>query len=254
MTTKKRTILWLLTLGLALPGWSVAGEVTVAVAANFLAPMKAIARRFEAQSGHGVTLVSGSSGKLYAQIRQGAPFDLFLSADREKPRSLAASGEIVADTRFTYAVGRLVLWSPGKSLPDNPLDDLAGDSYRRLAVANPELAPYGRAAVEVLQSLGIARSASARLVRGENIAQTWQFVATGNADAGLVALSQIRQRSPDAATWALVPDRLHGPILQDAVLLRAGADSAAARALLTFLRSETALEVIRQFGYGRPDG
>ncbi len=253
MTPHSLRLRLLLLACLALPVPGLAAEARVAVAANFMAPMKALAARFEAATGHRLTLVSGSSGKLYAQIVQGAPFHLFLSADREKPRRLAAEGRRVPGTRFTYAEGRLVLWVPGETLPPQPARYLREGDYRKLAIAHPRLAPYGRAAMEVLAALDAADAATPRLVRGENIAQAWQFVASGNADAGLVALSQVVERHGDSGELWPVPAHLHSPILQDGVLLPAGAGNPAARALLDFLRSDEARALIRDFGYGTDD-
>lgn len=245
---------WLLSVGLA---WSqacglvAAGEVRVAVAANFAAPFQQIAAGFTKQTGHAVKVSAASSGKLLLQIQHGAPFEVFLSADAEAPRKLAAGGLAVSDSAFTYAMGKLVLWSPDPSRIDAEGKALQGDALRRVAVANPKLAPYGAAAVEAMRALGLLERLSPRLVQGESIAQTYQFVATGNADAGFVALSQVQVpgQALRGAHW-LLPERLYTPIRQDAVLLKKGEGQVAAIALMRYLRSEPVRALIRTWGYG----
>lgn len=232
----------------AQPLW--AGTVTAAVAANFTRPMQAIAERFEAETGHQLRLSFGSSGQLFAQIQNGAPFDVFLSADQTKPQALIDSGDALADSRFTYAVGALALWS---STPDRFSDGealLRSGDFNRLAIANPRLAPYGVAAVEVLHRLGLNEQLADQIIQGQNIAQTHQFVATGNADLGLVALSQLIEngRAASGSAW-IIPANYYRPIRQDAVLLNRAHDNAAARALLDFLRSDTTQELIESYGY-----
>jgi molybdate transport system substrate-binding protein len=236
-------------LSLAVPSLSAhAGEATVAVAANFLAPMKQLALRFERASGHTLVLSSGSTGKFYAQIRNGAPFDVLLAADDETPARLLREGDAVRTQ--TYAVGRLALWSADASKIDGSDTLLRRGSYTKFAVANPRLAPYGAAAMQVLYKLGLAESAKAKFVMGENIGQTHHFVASGNADIGFVALSQVWQdgRLTGGSAW-LVPPALHAPIRQDAALLKRGAANPAAAALLDFLKSPEATAVIRSYGY-----
>jgi len=225
-------------------------EVLVAVAANFAAPMTELAQRFERQSGHELQLSFGASGRFFAQISNGAPYQVFLSADQDKPRRLVDSGLALADSRFTYALGALVLWSADAELDLSGPEVLRGSTYERLALANPRLAPYGQAAVEVLESLGLAEPSRSRWVMGENVAQTYQFVASGNASLGFVALSQVSAGGNLArgSGW-LVPTHLHTPIRQDAVLLTRAADCAACRQFLDFLRTPEAAEVIRDFGY-----
>lgn len=222
----------------------------VAVASNFAGTMATIAGRFEAASGHAVTLISGSTGKLYAQAVNGAPFDALLAADSSRPRRLEQDGHAVAGSRFTYAIGSLVLWSPQEGLVDPDGKVLSSGGYRFLAIANPDLAPYGRAASEVLESLGLWDAVAMKLVRGENIGQAYQFVRSGNAPMGLVAAAQLAQDAnrSGGSKWA-VPAELHSPIEQQAVLL---SDTAAGRELLEFLRGETALRLIRESGYLRP--
>lgn len=243
--------------GLLVPGWlaagspAAAGEVSVAVAANFAQPLARLAEGFKASTGHTLKISSGSTGKLYSQVVAGAPFEVLLSGDDETPARLAAEGHALAATRFTYATGRLVLWSATPGLVDAQGAVLAGTSFRYLAIANPRTAPYGRAAMEVLRARGLADVLEPRLVTGESIAQTYQFVLTGNAELGLVALSQVRVpgRQTSGSLW-LVPTTLHREIRQDAVLLRTGENHAAARALLDYLKSEPARALIRTYGYG----
>ncbi len=238
----------LLALLLAFPAArAAADQVSVAVASNFTAPLQAIVALYAERSDDSIRVSSASSGKLFAQIQHGAPFDVFLSADSEKPDALIASGEALAESRFTYALGRLALWS--SQAPPGAQQRLESGDFRHLAIANPRLAPYGRAAKEALEHMGQLDAAEGKLVTGENIAQTWQFVATGNAELGFVALSQVidgGEVPPDA--W-VVPREFHAPIRQDAVLLASAADKPAARALLEFLRSPEAAAIIRAFGY-----
>ncbi len=239
---------------LLLPASLQAGEVSVAVAANFSAPMKVIAEQFQVATGHRAILSFGSSGKFYAQIKNGAPYQVFLSADQAKPQALANDGMVVSGSRFTYALGALALWSADKNLIDESAAVLKTGNFRKLAIANPRLAPYGNAALETLDALGLRTALSASLVRGENIAQAYQFVGSGNAELGFVALSQVWQDGEirQGSGWK-VPGDLHSPIRQDAVLLLKGRRSAAAGALLAFLKSEQARDVIKRFGYRTPE-
>lgn len=229
---------------------AMAAEVSVAVAANFTAPMKQIAVEFEKSTGHKAVLAFGSSGKFFAQIKNGAPFQLFLSADDEKPAQLEKEGLTVAGSRFTYAVGTLVLWSPQPGLVDAGGAVLGRGHFSKLAIANPKLAPYGTAALEVLTKAGLLANITPKLVQGENIAQTYQFVSSGNADLGFVALSQVMKdgRVTSGSAW-IVPGKLHNPIRQDAVLLATGKENAAAKALLDYLKTDTARKIIRSYGY-----
>lgn len=233
---------------------SLAEELTVAVAANFTAAMKDIAAEFEEASGHRVRLAFGSSGKFYAQIKNGAPFQAFFSADTTKPAALEKDGLAVSGSRFTYAVGSLALWSADPALVDDRASVLKGGNFRKLALANPKLAPYGGAAVQVLRNLDLEETTRAKWVQGENIAQTFQFVATGNADLGFVALSQIlRGGQVKAGSAWIVPGDLYSPICQDAVLLRRGADSKGAVEFLQFLRGDKARAIIESYGYRFPE-
>jgi len=230
-----------------------AGEASVAVAANFLPAVEALRAPFRDASGHTLRLSAGATGQLYAQIIHGAPHHVFLAADRERPRRLVLEGHAVTDSRFTYAVGALALWSADPAMLDEPRAVLRAGRFRHLAIANPELAPYGAAARETLQSLGLWRTLQDKLVRGHNVAQAFQYVATGNAELGFVALSQVLDpRNPHEGSRWVVPASLHGPICQDAVLLSRGANNPAARAFLDFLRSRDAAQILRALGYRAP--
>lgn len=223
-------------------------EVRVAVATNFAEVMEELAERFEAASGHAVLVSPASTGAHYAQIRNGAPFDVFFSADRERPELLEQEGFGVAGTRFTYATGRLALWSPDPGLVDDAGAVLATGAFRYLAIANPELAPYGAAARQVLEQRGLWDGIQDRLVRGQDIGQAYAFVSSRNAELGFVALSQIQRPGAEVeGSWWLVPESGHDPIEQQAVLL---ADTPAAREFLDFVRGEEATALIRSFGYG----
>ena len=227
-----------------------AAEVQVAVAANFAGPMKVLAADFEKASGHKVVFSAGATGKFHAQIRAGAPFDVFLSADDETPARLDREGATVAGSRFTYAIGKLVLWSPKPDYVDAKGDVLRHNRFAHLAIASPRLAPYGAAAVEALGKLGLLAALEPKFVQGESISQTFGFVASGNAELGFVALSQVQEdgKLKSGSAW-IVPSTLHGPIRQDAVMLAAGRDNPAAAALMTYLKSAPARQVIRAFGY-----
>ena len=228
-----------------------AAEVSVAVAANFTAPMQKLAQAFEAETGHKAVLAFGSTGTLYAQIRNGAPFQILLAADDETPLKIEKEGLGIAGSRFTYAIGKLVLWSKQPGLVDDKGEVLRSGTFQRIALANPKLAPYGAAAMETMTQLGVAQALQPRFVQGENIAQTYQFVFTENAQLGFVALSQVYVdgKIAQGSAW-MVPDNLHTPIQQDAILLKKGGDSPAATALMQFLRGERAKALIRSYGYG----
>ncbi len=230
-----------------------AADIRVAVAANFARPMKVLAEQFSEDSAYTLTVSLGSSGKLYAQIVHGAPFDLFFSADQEKPLALEQRGLAQSGTRFTYALGALLLWSGSKPAGTSVKELLLTGEFQRLALANPRFAPYGTAADDVLQNLGLLEQTRSKRVLGENIAQTFQFVASGNADLGFVALSQLTPLESVAAQsiWR-VPATLHRTIRQDAVLLAHAADSDAAREFLTFVRSERAARIMEAHGYRAP--
>lgn len=233
----------------ALPAPAFAAEIRIAVASNFGPAMQVIARRFESRTGHEVILIFGSTGKQYAQIKHGAPFDAFFSADSQRPKQLEQDGVAVAGTRFTYAVGKLVLWSPVSGYVDPSGDVLKTGDFKHLAIANPELAPYGIAAQQVLQSRGLWEPLASRLVRGESIAQAFQFVNSGNAELGFVAYAQIKKPGKLQGSYWDIPQSLYSPIEQQAVLLR---DSEPARAFLQFIKSWEALKIIGVFGYQAP--
>jgi len=241
---------WCLLSGCLLTLSAAAAEVKVAVAANFTAPMKVIARDFEQATGHKASLSFGATGQFYAQIKNGAPFAILLSADDTTPARLAQEGLGLGDSRFTYAIGRLVLWSKRPDLVDGEGSVLKTNRFQKLAIANPKLAPYGQAAMEVLTQMGLAATLAPRLVEGSSIGQAYQFVASENAELGFVALSQVFENGKirEGSGW-IVPSSLHAPIQQDAILLTPGQDQAAARALMSYLRSERARAVITAFGY-----
>ncbi len=238
---------------LLLPAAAQAAEVRVAVAANFAQPMKDIAAEFEKDSGHKASLTQGATGKFYAQISNGAPFELFLSADDETTERLLKEGRAVAGSGFTYAIGRLALWSPDVKLVDSGGAVLKTDSFRFVAIANAKVAPYGRAAVQAMQKLGVLSKVEPRVVQGESIAQTYQFVSSGNAQLGFVALSQVWEngRLRSGSAW-VVPEAMHETLKQDAVLLNPGKDAPAARALLDYLKSDKAKKIIERYGYRIP--
>ena len=227
-----------------------AETLRVAVASNFKTTLEALVEDFGATSKHRVIVASGSTGKHYAQIRNGAPFDHFFAADVRRPRLLEQQKRSVPGTRFTYAIGMLVLWSPQAGYVDDQGRVLESGTFRRLAIANPRLAPYGLAAKQVLQQRGLYERLLSRLVRGENIAQTFQFVATGNAQLGFVSLSQLRgsHMVQQGSLWT-IPESLYDPIEQQAIMLN---DTPAARALIAYIKSEPAGRIIRRFGYATP--
>jgi molybdate transport system substrate-binding protein len=227
-----------------------AGEALIAVAANFAEPVKAVAAVLERTTGHTLKITVGATGKLYAQIRNGAPFDVLLAADTETPAQLERDGLAQAGSRFTYATGRLVLWSADVTRIDPKGEVLKGGRFRRLAYANPKVAPYGEAAVQVIDKLGLTAAVTPRLVQGESIGQTFSFVHTGNAELGFVAMSQVLEggRLKSGSMW-VIPQALYDPIRQDAVLLQRGAANPAARALMTLLKSPNIRDLIRSYGY-----
>jgi molybdate transport system substrate-binding protein len=227
-----------------------AAQVSVAVAANFTAPMQKIATAFAQDTGHQAILAFGSTGRFYAQISHGAPFHVLLSADDETPARLVTEGQGDAGSRFTYAIGRLVLWSKQSTLVDDRGEVLKSGRFERLALADGKLSPYGAAAIETLTRLGLAQSLRPKFVQGESIAQTYQFVATGNAALGFVALSQVfaEGRLTQGSAW-IVPASLHTPLRQDAVMLSAGKANPAAAAFMRYLHGDKARAIIRAHGY-----
>ena len=229
---------------------AVAGGVQVAVAANFTAPMQAIARQFEQDTGHKAVAAFGATGQFYAQIKNGAPFDVFLAADDVRPARLEAERQTVPGSRFTYATGSLALWSAQPGYVDGQGAVLKQNAFRHLAIANPKAAPYGLAATQVLDRLGLAAAVKPKIVQGQSIAQTQQFVASGNAELGFVALSQVYKDGQLSAGSAwLVPGELHDPIKQDAVILAKGKDNPAAQAFVDYLKSPKAAAIIKSYGY-----
>jgi molybdate transport system substrate-binding protein len=228
-----------------------ADTTLVAVAANFTKPMNEIAAAFEKSTGHTAQLSFGASGKFVSQFENGAPFEVFLSADDKNPLKLEQSGLAVPGSRFTYAIGKLALWSSTANYVDDQGKILSSGGFKHLAVADPKLAPYGAAALEVLKNKGLLEKLQPLFVHGENIAQTHEFISTGNAELGFVALSQVIDNGKIAkgSGW-IVPENLHSPILQDAILLKTGANNPAALALLDFLKSAPALAIIHKYGYG----
>lgn len=230
---------------------SKADTTLVAVAANFTKPMTDIAEAFEKTAGHSAKLSFGSSGKFVAQIENGAPFEVFLSADDKAPAKLEQSGFAVANSHFTYAIGKLVLWSATANLVDAQGEILSKGGFKHLALANPKLAAYGAAALEVLKNKNLLNKLQPLFVQGENIAQTYQFVSTGNAELGFVALSQVidNGKISSGSAWQ-IPENLYTPLHQEAVLLKKGEDNPAASALMQFLKSPEAKAIISKYGYG----
>jgi molybdate transport system substrate-binding protein len=230
---------------------SLAGEVSVAVASNFAVPLERLGAGFTAATGHRLTISAGATGKFYSQIVAGAPFEVLIAADDVTPKKLVAEGRALAGSRFTYAIGKLVLWSARPGFVDDQGAALTSGRVSRIAIANPRVAPYGAAALEVLKALGLSEALAAKLVTAESIGQAFQFVATGNAELGFVALSQVAVpgRAATGSYW-VVPASLYRGIRQDAVLLKAGEKNPAAAALMAYLQSAPAKDLIRSFGYG----
>lgn len=229
---------------------ALADEVQVAVAANFTAPIQAIAADFKKDTGHTLVAAYGATGQFYTQIKNGAPFEVFLSADDTTPQKLESEGDTVKGSRFTYAVGTLALWSAKDGYVDTQGAVLAKNQYQHLSIANPKAAPYGLAATQVLAKLGLAEQVKGKLVEGQNITQAYQFVSTGNAELGFVALSQIYKdgKVSSGSAW-IVPGQMHDPIKQDAVILNKGKDNPAAKALVDYLKGPKAAVIIKSYGY-----
>lgn len=230
-----------------------AGEVSAAVAANFTEPMKQIVELFQKETGHTARLSFGSSGKFTSQIKEGAPFDVFIAADEKNPKLLEKEGLAVEGSRFVYALGKLVLWSAQPGFVDDKGYVLHKGNYNKIAYADPKLAPYGLAAKETFEDQGLWTVVQGKLVTGESITQTYQFAATGNAELAFIALSQItKDGKVSEGSWWIVPAHMYNPIKQAAVQLTAAKDKDAAKAFLTFLKSEKAVAIIRNFGYELP--
>ncbi|MEY3288586.1 MAG: hypothetical protein RLZZ419_828 [Pseudomonadota bacterium] len=251
LTIFKRTIIMIAFLLFGQSSWS--ATVLVAVAANFSKPMTEIATEFEKATGHSAHLSFGSSGKFVAQMENGGPFDVLLSADEKGPEKLEQAGLTVPNTRFVYALGKLVLWSATPGYVDDQGNILTTGGFKHLALADPKLAPYGAAAVEVLKKMKLFDKLSPLFVQGENIAQTYQFISTANAELGFVALSQVIENGKIAtgSGW-IIPDDQYAPIRQGAVLMKKGAENPAAPALLAYLKSTPALAIIEKYGYVLP--
>ena len=232
-----------------------AGEVSVAVAANFTAPLKEIVTRFERESGHKVVASFGATGQFYAQIRNGSPFDMLLAADESVPTKLEQEGNAVPGTRFTYAIGRLVLWSAKTGLVDDRGAVLSVGEFGHLAIANPITAPYGLAAVQTLKALGEYERIAPKFVQGANITQTFQFIQTGNAPLGFVAMSQVFENGKlqSGSVW-IVPTKLYAPIRQQAVVLSKGRSNPVALAFFSYLKGKAARDVMRYYGYDFEQG
>ena len=247
----KNTLFCLLTATIA--ALAHADEVQVAVAANFTGPMQVIAPLFERDTGHKVVSSYGATGKFYAQVVNGAPFEVLLAADDETPARMVREGHAVAGTPFTYAIGTLVLWSAKADFVDGKGEVLKKADFKHLAIANPKTAPYGAAALQAMGKLGVAEQLKPRFVQGENISQTQQFVVTGAAELGFIAYSQVIRngRIGSGSGW-IVPAKLYDPIRQDAVILARGRDKPAALALLNYLKGDKAKAIIRSFGYELP--
>jgi molybdate transport system substrate-binding protein len=247
---KLRLVLFVCMLTLA-PLAARAGEVQVAVAANFAGPLARVGEAFTAATGHTLKVSAGATGKFYSQIAAGAPFEVLIAADDETPRKLVADGLALAGSNFTYAIGKLVLWSAQPGFVDDQGAVLASGKFAHLAIANPKVAPYGAAALQVLKARGLSEAITPRLVTAESIAQAYQFVSTGNAALGFLALSQVAvPGKPVTGSYWLVPPALYGEIRQDAVLLKAGERNPAATALLAYLKGGAARDIIQSFGYG----
>ena len=231
-------------------GLTHAAEVHIAVAANFTAPINEIAAAFEKASGHKVIAAFGPTGGLYTQIMHGAPFEVFLAADDSTPARLETVGEILAGSRFTYVIGKLVLWSASAGYVDAQGEVLRRNEFNHLSIGNPKTAPYGLAATQVLARLGLTDAVKPKLVEGTNITQAYQFVATGNAELGFVALSQVYKdgQISGGSAW-IVPEDMYEPIRQDAVILNKGKDNPAAAALVDYLKGPKAAAVIKSYGY-----
>ncbi|MBB1608406.1 MULTISPECIES: molybdate ABC transporter substrate-binding protein [unclassified Pseudomonas] len=229
---------------------ALADEVQVAVAANFTAPIQAIAKDFEKDTGHKLVASFGATGQFYAQIKNGAPFEVFLAADDSTPAKLEQEKAVVPGSRFTYAIGKLALWSPKDGYVDAKGEVLKQGGFQHLSIANPKTAPYGLAATQVLDKLGLKDKLAGKIVEGQNIGQAYQFVSSGNAELGFVALSQIYKDGKVTAGSAwIVPADLYEPIRQDAVILEKGKDNAAAKALVDYLKGPKAAAVIKAYGY-----
>ena len=247
-TIISRTVITLALLLFGQASWS--ATVLVAVAANFSKPMTEIVSQFEKATGHSAKLSFGSSGKFVSQLENGGPFEVLLSADEKGPEKLEQAGLTVPNSRFVYALGKLVLWSATPNFVDDKGKILMTSNFKHLALADPKVAPYGAAAIDVLKKLKLFEKLQPLFVQGENIAQTYQFISTANAELGFLALSQVIKNGKivGGSSW-IIPDNLHAPIRQGAVLMKIGAENPAARALIDYLKSIPALAIIKKYGY-----
>jgi molybdate transport system substrate-binding protein len=247
-TIISRTVITLALLLFGQASWS--ATVLVAVAANFSKPMTEIVSQFEKATGHSVKLSFGSSGKFVSQLENGGPFEVLLSADEKGPEKLEQAGLTVPNTRFVYALGKLVLWSSKPNFVDDKGKILMTSNFKHLALADPKVAPYGAAAIDVLKKMKLLEKLQPLFVQGENIAQTYQFISTANAELGFLALSQVIENGKivGGSSW-IIPDNLHAPIRQGAVLMKIGAENPAAHALIDYLKSIPALAIIKKYGY-----
>jgi molybdate transport system substrate-binding protein len=247
-TIISRTVITLTLLLFGQASWS--ATVLVAVAANFSKPMTEIVSQFEKATGHSVKLSFGSSGKFVSQLENGGPFEVLVSADEKGPEKLEQAGLTVPNTRFVYALGKLVLWSSKPNFVDDKGKILMTSNFKHLALADPKVAPYGAAAIDVLKKMKLLEKLQPLFVQGENIAQTYQFISTANAELGFLALSQVIENGKivGGSSW-IIPDNLHAPIRQGAVLMKKGAENPAARALIDYLKSIPALAIINKYGY-----
>lgn len=247
-TIISRTVITLTLLLFGQASWS--ATVLVAVAANFSKPMTEIVSQFEKATGHSVKLSFGSSGKFVSQLENGGPFEVLLSADEKGPEKLEQAGLTVPNTRFVYALGKLVLWSSKPNFVDDKGKILMTSNFKHLALADPKVAPYGAAAIDVLKKMKLLEKLQPLFVQGENIAQTYQFISTANAELGFLALSQVIENGKivGGSSW-IIPDNLHAPIRQGAVLMKKGAENPAARSLIDYLKSIPALAIINKYGY-----
>lgn len=245
-----RVAFWVYLLLLCVLEAARAESVNVAVSSNFASALEVISRSFEEATGHRVISTSGATGKFYAQIKSGAPFEVFLSADAATPQRLEEEGWVVTGSRFTYAIGRLVLWSSKSHVIDREGKVLAKGDFEHLSMANPKTSPYGLAAMEVMENRGLVGRLSPKLVQGENIAQAHQFIVSGNAQLGFVALSQVYRdgQLTSGSAW-FIPDGEYKPIRQDVALLKNGAGNPVAKAFLAYIKSPAALDVMSSFGY-----
>ena len=247
-TIISRTAITLALLLFGQASWS--ATVLVAVAANFSKPMTEIVSQFEKATGHSAKLSFGSSGKFVSQLENGGPFEVLLSADEKGPEKLEQAGLTVPNTRFVYALGKLVLWSATPNFVDDKGEILMTSNFKHLALADPKVAPYGAAAIDVLKKMKLFEKLQPMFVQGENIAQTYQFISTANAELGFLALSQVIKNGKivGGSSW-IIPDNLHAPIRLGAVLMKIGAENPAARALIDYLKSIPALAIIKKYGY-----